>query len=373
MKDITELSGKDPDKVLRLIEEIREGKKHPLAKYVRPENKLVKKGFPPWMLMDEYALSYATPMEYGEHRARRINELFGMPVVDISCGVGGQLIALAQQGIECTGIEENPIRAMLAQINVNLARAKIKVHHADALGKKAIKAGEGKAILCDPFRTTEESYTPSFEEVLEAHNPNYLAYEFKPKEKVDELLKEHTALQHSTLEYYGSGMRCSRLTAYYGRGSEAVFYQNDANLKTTITYPLKSVGEARRNAQQKICKGMPKKKFILLNPCMIENYFASQLKAQVYQIDPKRYASQKTGQLESHKIFEPIVSSTSIGKIREALKRWETYAVKLRFPVENYWAFIEKHKLSTGSGTVNKFDLFKHGDTFYLTKEIATI
>jgi len=84
------------------------------------------------------ALEQATRARVADHRAARLAAaLPGGSVVDLGCGIGGDLIAFARAGLVAAGIDLDPVRAAMARANL------------DALGLPgAVQAGD--ATTTDP-------------------------------------------------------------------------------------------------------------------------------------------------------------------------------------------------------------------------------
>lgn len=64
------------------------------------------------------ALEQATRAPVASHRARRLVEVGATAVVDLGCGIGGDLIACARAGLTVRGIEQDPVRAAMARANL---------------------------------------------------------------------------------------------------------------------------------------------------------------------------------------------------------------------------------------------------------------
>jgi hypothetical protein len=64
-------------------------------------------------------LEQATRSTVGSHRAQRIAAtLPGSSVVDLGCGIGGDLISAARAGLRVTGVERDPVTAAAARANL---------------------------------------------------------------------------------------------------------------------------------------------------------------------------------------------------------------------------------------------------------------
>lgn len=64
------------------------------------------------------ALEQATRRPVADHRASRLAALGVTRVVDLGCGIGGDLIAGARAGLAVRGVEQDPVRAAIARANL---------------------------------------------------------------------------------------------------------------------------------------------------------------------------------------------------------------------------------------------------------------
>ncbi|SKB05151.1 class I SAM-dependent methyltransferase [Aeromicrobium choanae] len=64
------------------------------------------------------ALEQSTRAPVAAHRAARLAALGARRVVDLGCGIGGDLIAGARAGLEVRGVELDPVRAAIARANL---------------------------------------------------------------------------------------------------------------------------------------------------------------------------------------------------------------------------------------------------------------
>lgn len=64
------------------------------------------------------ALEQATRTRVAQHRASRLRAAGVERVVDLGCGIGADLLALARAGLVVRGIERDPVRAEIAQANL---------------------------------------------------------------------------------------------------------------------------------------------------------------------------------------------------------------------------------------------------------------
>lgn len=64
------------------------------------------------------ALEQATRSHVANHRAARLAATGAPSVVDLGCGIGGDLIAFARAGLTVRGVESDPVRAAIARANL---------------------------------------------------------------------------------------------------------------------------------------------------------------------------------------------------------------------------------------------------------------
>ncbi|UYM03853.1 class I SAM-dependent methyltransferase [Solicola gregarius] len=95
------------------------------------------------------ALEQATRAPVARHRAQRVRRHEIASAVDLGCGIGGDLIALARAGVAADGVDIDPLRARLAAANLAALGLPGSVIEADATGVD--HAGVGIAFV-DPGR-----------------------------------------------------------------------------------------------------------------------------------------------------------------------------------------------------------------------------
>ena len=82
------------------------------------------------------ALEQSTRREVAAHRAARVSFTHPSSVVDLGCGVGGDLLALARRqsgtATPVAGVESDPVRAVLAEANLKALDLPGAVSNADA-------------------------------------------------------------------------------------------------------------------------------------------------------------------------------------------------------------------------------------------------
>ncbi len=64
-------------------------------------------------------LEQATRMRVADHRAARLRAASAQTVVDLGCGIGGDLLAASRAGLICAGVDLDPVRAEVARANLD--------------------------------------------------------------------------------------------------------------------------------------------------------------------------------------------------------------------------------------------------------------
>jgi SAM-dependent methyltransferase len=117
-------------------------------------------------------LEQSTRAEVSAHRAARISFASPSSVVDLGCGIGGDLLALARTGVTTAGVDLDPVRAAVAEANLAALELPGAVAVSDAT---ALDLSQFGIVFADPARRTErgrvfdvDAYTPpwSFVEAL---------------------------------------------------------------------------------------------------------------------------------------------------------------------------------------------------------------
>lgn len=110
-------------------------------------------------------LEMMTHPAVAQRRAKRLAS-FGLPVADLTCGLGGDLLALLDQGVLAIGVERDPATAVLAAFNT---RGSVVL--GDALRPPIDLART--AVVLDPARRegqsrrwSREALTPRWDDVL---------------------------------------------------------------------------------------------------------------------------------------------------------------------------------------------------------------
>jgi SAM-dependent methyltransferase len=95
------------------------------------------------------ALEQSTRMSVATHRAERLAATGATSVVDLGCGIGGDLVALARAGLTVRGVELDPVRARIAAANLQALGLDGEVVHGDA---QETPIGRDEVAFVDPAR-----------------------------------------------------------------------------------------------------------------------------------------------------------------------------------------------------------------------------
>ncbi|HWU20056.1 MAG TPA: class I SAM-dependent methyltransferase [Nocardioides sp.] len=64
------------------------------------------------------ALEQATRLRVSQHRAGRMGAFGAETMIDLGCGIGGDLIAASRAGLVCAGVDLDPLRVAMAEANL---------------------------------------------------------------------------------------------------------------------------------------------------------------------------------------------------------------------------------------------------------------
>ena len=118
------------------------------------------------------ALEQATRTRVAEHRAARLAAAIpGGSVVDLGCGIGGDLLAFARAGLVAAGVDQDPVRAEMARANLEALGLPGAVLAGDAT---SVDTSGFDAAFADPARRggrgrvfDVEGWTPPWPWVLD--------------------------------------------------------------------------------------------------------------------------------------------------------------------------------------------------------------
>lgn len=94
-------------------------------------------------------LEQATRLRVARHRAGRLAAAAPSSVLDLGCGIGGDLVALAETGLTVAGVDTDPLRVAVAQANLDALGLAGAVQQAD--GTALDLSGFG-VVFADPAR-----------------------------------------------------------------------------------------------------------------------------------------------------------------------------------------------------------------------------
>jgi len=124
------------------------------------------------MLFTPEALEQATRLTVAAHHAQRYRRAGSQRVADLTCGIGGDSLAIAGMGIGVLAVEIDELTAALATVNLRHFE-NAEVRHGDGLAVD-LRAEGVDAVFADPARRTRSgsrrhdprAYAPPLEEVL---------------------------------------------------------------------------------------------------------------------------------------------------------------------------------------------------------------
>ncbi len=103
----------------------------------------------PHLYFTHDALEQSTRMTVATHRASRLATTGATSVVDLGCGIGGDLVALARAGLAVRGVELDPVRAAIAVANLRALGLDGEVVCGDA---QHVAIGADEVAFVDPAR-----------------------------------------------------------------------------------------------------------------------------------------------------------------------------------------------------------------------------
>lgn len=101
------------------------------------------------MYLTRDALEQATRWPVARHRAGRLTAFAPKSVIDLGCGIGGDLIAMSAAGLTVAGIDTDPLRATMAAANLAALGLPGAVQVADAT---ALNLAGFEVAFADPAR-----------------------------------------------------------------------------------------------------------------------------------------------------------------------------------------------------------------------------
>ena len=84
------------------------------------------------MYFTSEGLEQATRLRVAEHRAARLVASSAHTLIDLGCGIGGDLVAASRAGLTCAGVDLDPVRVEVARANLDALGLAGAVSVADA-------------------------------------------------------------------------------------------------------------------------------------------------------------------------------------------------------------------------------------------------
>jgi SAM-dependent methyltransferase len=101
-------------------------------------------------------LEQATRLPVAEHRAARLRAFDTASVIDLGCGIGGDLMAFARAGVTAAGVDLDPVRVALAEANLAALGLPGAVQVADAT---RVDTSPFEVAYADPARRSGRGRT----------------------------------------------------------------------------------------------------------------------------------------------------------------------------------------------------------------------
>lgn len=183
-------------------------------------------------------LEQATRTTVATHRAQRMAASGLSTVIDLGCGIGGDLIALARAGLTAAGVDLDPLRVAVARANLAALDLPGAVSVADAT---AIDHAAFDIAFADPARRTgagrtfrAEDWTPSWSFVSElllgrdacVKAAPGIPHELVPPGVEAEWVSDHGEVKEAAL-WSGRLATTARRATVIGRGGLATLTDED--------------------------------------------------------------------------------------------------------------------------------------------------
>ena len=101
------------------------------------------------LVLDRAGLEQATRATVAAHRAGRLVAAGVHTVLDLGCGIGSDLAAMARAGLDVTGVDRDPARVAMARVNLAALGLPGQVERADAA---TVDVSGHDAVFVDPAR-----------------------------------------------------------------------------------------------------------------------------------------------------------------------------------------------------------------------------
>lgn len=112
---------------------------------------------------DREGIEMASSWNTANHKARRFAAAGVTTVVDLCCGIGGDAMGLARQGLGVIGVDHDPIRAWMCAQNASNGPGRCEALGCDVLDESVL---EGAAFHLDPARRTDGKRVTRYEDLI---------------------------------------------------------------------------------------------------------------------------------------------------------------------------------------------------------------
>jgi SAM-dependent methyltransferase len=188
-------------------------------------------------------LEQATRLPVATHRAGRARAAGVTTLVDLGCGIGGDLLAFARAGLTCAGVDQDPVRVAVAAANLEALSLGGAVTVADAT---TVDTSPFDIAYADPARRTSagrsfdvDEWTPPWpfvERLLRRDSCVKLApgipHELVPDGVEAEWVSDHHDVKEAVL-WSGRLASCHRRATVLGNGGLATLTDEDDPGATT--------------------------------------------------------------------------------------------------------------------------------------------
>jgi SAM-dependent methyltransferase len=188
-------------------------------------------------------LEQSTRLRVAEHRAARVAAARPSSVLDLGCGIGGDLVAFARAGLTAAGIDHDPLRVAVASANLTALGLGGAVQVAD--GEALDLSGFG-VVFADPTRRTDrgrvfdpDAYSPpwSFVEGL-LRRPSVvkvapgIPHDLVPEGVEAEWVSDHGGLKEAVLWSPGLATARRRATVIRRHGLATLTDEDDPGARS---------------------------------------------------------------------------------------------------------------------------------------------
>ena len=182
-------------------------------------------------------LEQATRRPVAEHRAARLRAFDTASVIDLGCGIGGDLVAFARAGLTAAGVDLDPVRVAVAEANLAALGLPGAVSVADAT---RLDSSPFEVAYADPARRSgrgrtfdPDAWTPpwSFVEALLRRDSCVktapgIPHSVVPEGVEAEWVSDHGEVKEAAL-WSGLLATCRRRATVIGEGGLATLTEDD--------------------------------------------------------------------------------------------------------------------------------------------------